>query len=570
MNGLTIFKKIDLFNIYNYNICIMLKLYINNKNINSIYNCDYLSINELTIEKLCIDALENINLIFNEIYKFTNLQKLAIYNNQITEIKGLDNLVNLQEIILYNTEIIEIKGLNNLINLQILNLYNNKLTEITGLDNLVNLRILNLYNNKLTEIKGLDNLVNLEELILSNNQITEIKSLDHLINLKVLDLSHNQITEIKGLDNLVNLVNLFLSRNRIIEIKGLNTLTSLRYLTLSINEITEIKNLDNLVNLEELQLSNNQITEITGLDNLVNLKELSFCSNKITEIKSLDNLINLQILNLYKNKLTEIKRINNLVHLKQLYLHYNQITEIKGLNTLASLQILYLNSNQIKELPLFLCNLININYIFYYNNPIEYIPLPVQRWLDRLNNRFTPSNMVYNDKQNIHNHHIQNSFRTSLNNILKDKQLLDLQTIKQQILENDVLLEQTKREILNYCDDDTTHSRLLITYSDLLIYVWSRIIFSDNKDEILQVLNQEINDGLCMCFTGRLTRLLNTLVGFYDDIELQISDSEQITNIIMTLKNKFTNEEEIKDAIKKELQDRQYCESIINEWLDYI
>ena len=31
-----------------------------------------------------------------------------------------------------------------------------------------------------------------------------------------------------------------------------------------------------------------------------------------------------------------------------------------------------------------------------------------------------------------------------------------------------------------------------------------------------------------MCFTGRLTRLLNTLVGFYNDIELQISDSEQI------------------------------------------
>ena len=27
----------------------MLKLYINNKNINSIYNCDYLSINELQI-----------------------------------------------------------------------------------------------------------------------------------------------------------------------------------------------------------------------------------------------------------------------------------------------------------------------------------------------------------------------------------------------------------------------------------------------------------------------------------------------------------------------------------------
>jgi len=100
------------------------------------------------------------------------------------------------------------------------------------------------------------------------------------------------------------------------------------------------------------------------------------------------------------------------------------------------------------------------------------------------------------------------------------------------------------------------HSSLLIT-------------FSPNKDEILTVLNQEINDGLYMCFTGRLTRLLNTLVGFYDDIELQISDSEQITNIIMALKNKFSGDQ-LMIAIRKELQDRQYSKSIINEWLAYI
>ena len=178
--------------------------------------------------------------------------------------------------------------------------------------------------------------------------------------------------------------------------------------------------------------------------------------------------------------------------------------------------------------------------------------------------------MVYNDKQNIHNRNIQNSFRNSLNNIFKDKQLLDLAIIKQQILENIVLVEQTKREILNYCDDNIEHTSFLITYSDLLIYVWSRIIASAHADEILTVLNQEISDGLCMCFTGRLTRLLNTLVGFYDDIELQISDSEQITNIIMGLKNKFASSEELREAVKKELYERQYSESIINEWIDYI
>ena len=62
-----------------------------------------------------------------------------------------------------------------------------------------------------------------------------------------------------------------------------------------------------------------------------------------------------------------------------------------------------------------------------------------------------------------------------------------------------------------------------------------------------------------MCFIGRLTRLLNTLVSFYDDIELQISDSK--TN------NKYynLNEEKFKNTVRKELLERQYNVTIINK-----
>ena len=357
--------------------------------------------------------------------------------------------------------------------------------------------------------------------------------------------------------------------------KNINNLDNCDYLSIiKLTILVPINNillLNKFTNLQKLYLFDNEFKEIKGLDSLVNLQILYLYNNKITEIKGLDNLVNLKVLYLGNNLITEIKGLDRLVNLKVLDLYNNQITKIKGLDTLVNLQYLTLHNNKITELPLSLCNLRNINHISYTSNPIEYIPLPVQRWLDRRNNKINVNNMVYNDKQNIHNHHIQNSFRTSLNNILKDKQLLDLQTIKQQILENEVLLEQTKREILNYCDDSMEHTSYLITYSDLLIYVWSRITFNTNKDEILQVLNQEISDGICMCFTGRLTRLLNTLVGFYNDIELQISDSEQITNIIMALKNKFSSDQEqLKDAVKKELLERQYSETVINEWLAYI
>jgi hypothetical protein len=63
--------------------------------------------------------------------------------------------------------------------------------------------------------------------------------------------------------------------------------------------------------------------------------------------------------------------------------------------------------------------------------------------------------------------------------------------------------------------------------------------------------------------------LLNTLVGFYPDVQIQISDSEQITNIIISLKTRFEGEE-LKEAVKRELQERKYSEEIIEEWIGYI
>ncbi len=394
-------------------------------------------------------------------------------------------------------------------------------------------------------------------------------NIDAFINCNPLEISYLQICALNNielvLNNLhkfVNLQILYLNTNQITEIKKLDNLVNLQLLSLSNNKIKEIKGLDNLVNLQQLYLNNNQMTEINGLDKLVNLLKLYLTNNQMTEIKGLYNLVNLRQLDLSNNKIKEIKGFDNLVNLQQLYLNNNQMTEINGLDNLVNLQHLHLSNNQIKELPLNLCNFRNILCFYYNNNPIEHIMLPVQRWLNRKKN-----NNIYNDGQNVHNPNIQNSFRNSLTNLLKDKPTINLETVKNEIINSEILTEQTKREILNYCDDPSEHSTYLITYSDLLIYVWSRI---RNKNEILKVLNQEISDGLCMCFTGRMTRLLNVLVGFYDDIELQISDSEQITNIIMSLKNKIFDEQQLKEAVKKELLERQYSEAIINEWLEYI
>ena len=84
-----------------------------------------------------------------------------------------------------------------------------------------------------------------------------------------------------------------------------------------------------------------------------------------------------------------------------------------------------------------------------------------------------------------------------------------------------------------------------------------------------------MQDGLCKCYTGRLSRLVNCLNGFYDDIEIKIHDNQQIGNIILLIKNKLETDEGInvkqwKLEVKKELIEREYKAEEIEEWLEYI
>lgn len=423
-------------------------------------------------------------------------------------------------VVLCNENIMEIMEINGLEDLLVLNLSGNKITEIRGLDKLINLQTLWLYSNQITEIKGLDKLIKLKELLLHLNKITEIKGLDKLINLQYLLLSHNQITEIKGLDNL----------------------TSLKNLLLGSNQITEIKGLDKLNNLKELSLNSNQIMDIKGLSELTNLKYFLLDSNKITEIKGVDELTNLQIL----------------------HLESNQITEIKDLGRLINLHTFRLRSNPIKKIPLSIMNLRRLTSIFV-DCDIDTI---IERFLDR--NKIKEGTTIYDDRQNVHDSHIVKSIQESIYKITNNSDKLSLDKILKEIVDDNVLDELTKEQLIEYCQDKTVHSILGLTFDEVMCSVWNVITEHKESQEIKKILNVEMKDSFCKCFTGRLSRLVNCLNGFDSRVSIKISDKQEILNVIIKVRNVYEDVEKQKEVVTKELSERGYDKRTIDEYLAYL
>ena len=196
------------------------------------------------------------------------------------------------------------------------------------------------------------------------------------------------------------------------------------------------------------------------------------------------------------------------------------------------------------------------------NNEIENITPQVTRFLDRMMN--TENIGIYNDNQNVHNHNIQESIRNSIENLMNQNFKIDNDEIKKEILEDKIL--ECKQEILEYIDDVTVHSVLLITFEELLNYVWRTL-------EIKRIMNEEMRDSICKCYTGRIARLINCLSGYSELVNIKIGDNDQIVNIIILMKNQLGeeySEEKHKRLVIKELKERGFSEEVIEEWIGFI
>ena len=145
--------------------------------------------------------------------------------------------------------------------------------------------------------------------------------------------------------------------------------------------------------------------------------------------------------------------------------------------------------------------------------------------------------------------------------------------------------------IIEYTDDKALHSYYGISYSDLLIRVFTIAEKVGIYNSVIESYKYELDDGENMCTTGRFSRLVNVLNGYThrvknekgeeieeNIIEIRISDNQEIMNKISIIMRKLTEEfedqesEEFEEAYKKDVTEllKNYSDITESDRLMYL
>ena len=94
------------------------------------------------------------------------------------------------------------------------------------------------------------------------------------------------------------------------------------------------------------------------------------------------------------------------------------------------------------------------------------------------------------------------------------------------------------------------------TYLGLLERIWAVIEHHEHRDLLRVRLREEIEEGVGMCFTGRVTRLFNALHGVVDGVHLGVSDREamqaRVSRVLAKLSKKAVDAKAV-EALRADL-----------------
>ena len=513
-----------------------------------------------------------------QISNFDLVFKIDCSKNELTILPDNMNFPNLELLYCSNNKLISLPNMN-CPNLHWLDCSFNQLKFIPDTMNFSNLEYFDCRNNQLISLPDI-NFRNLLRVECSKNKLRSLPNMN-CPNLYYFKCSDNKLTSLPNM-NFPNLQTFDCNSNQLTSLLNMN-LPNLQTLDCYNNKLTSLPDNMNLANLLQFNCQNNQLTSLPDYMNFPNLEEFYCCNNKLTSLPNNMNFPNLRRFDCSKNELTILPDNMNFQNLNILYFYDNQLTLLPDNMNFPNLREFYCSNNQLTSLPVCILNFRNLQSFSYHNNEIE-LSLQIARFIHRIDTSFNKKKLnVYNDTQNAHNSTIQLCVRDSINRIttrtdLKKYNIDQLHTLILWLKTNNLITEISTQLLFEYIADTTLHSLLLLTFSEVLWFIIQTIItdFTDIiQVEIFKILNQEIKDADCKCFTGRMNRIINCLNGFSPLVSININDGEQIGNIIILVKNKLEltgvyTVEKHKIEVEKELLERNYDVETIKTWLEYI
>lgn len=391
-------------------------------------------------------------------------------------------------------------------------------------------------------------------------ELTSLPDFKYLVNLEEVYCNNNSLSILPNWETLVNLRKLWCFENKLTILPNWENLTKLEIIECYTNNLTSLPNWKNLINLICIRCHNNNLTSLPNWENLINLSVIDCSHNKLMSLPNWENLINLSVIDCSYDLLTSLPNWETLVNLKKINCSCNRLTLLPNWDTLINLEHIDCMINKLTALPSQFGMFNRLTSFYYSGNPYEYYPPNVLRMIRNLK---TKKN-IYEDTQSVHDHNIQLSLKKNIIRLLETKPTLKMKECIIEI-ERDVICHEL---ITKYIKDASIHSLLNVTFGEVLLCVWTRIKTSTHRDEIIKILNIEMLDSECKCFTGRLTRLVNCLVCFESDITMEINESDQMSNISQLLYKKYPNNEDYQREIRKEFLERGYSEQDILNWIN--
>ena len=195
----------------------------------------------------------------------TNLEKLKVNENEISDISPLKDLKNLKYLELQRNRIVDVSPLANLKNLEFLKLYNNIIENVEPLKDLTNLTGLDLHNNVKVKKEG--------EKRINYDGITDISSLKNLTKLTFFDVSANRIENVDIILGMEKINSLDFSDNKIKDYSKLANYILPRFMKQQEGEASVGFHGQNITQTQSVTVDNNKVSflpEYKGLGNLFN------------------------------------------------------------------------------------------------------------------------------------------------------------------------------------------------------------------------------------------------------------------------------------------------------------